>query len=98
MNELPHIGQMTADCASDLVPDRSREGSAGPRSVKSNVSRASEMLSVESPGVIQAPTMNSAMRSIDNISRILMDSSRGVWNVESVQLDSEFELGGQGSV
>jgi hypothetical protein len=42
--------------------------------------------------------MNPTMRSIDKISRILLHSSRGVWNVESVKLASDFELGGQGSV
>jgi hypothetical protein len=56
------------------------------------------MLSVESPSIIRAPTMNPTMRSIDKISRILLHSSRGVWNVESVKLASDFELGGQGSV
>src|SRR2546430_13346695 len=97
VNDLPRIDQLSIECASDLGPVRSREDSASPRPVNSNVGRASEMLSVESPSIIRAPTMNPAMRSIDKISRILMHSSRGVWNVESVQLTSELELGGQGS-
>jgi len=56
------------------------------------------MLSVESPSIIQASVMDSAVDYVDKISRFLLSSCRCVWNVESVQLVSERELSGQGSM
>ncbi len=53
------------------------------------------MFSVDGPCSVGASAMDSAVGSVDNFSRTLLLSCRGVWNVESFQLTSELELGGQ---
>jgi hypothetical protein len=56
------------------------------------------MFSVDGPRIVRASAMDPAVGSVDKILRILSLPSRLAWNIESVQLTSELEPGGQGPV